>query len=60
MVFGISLAMIKTDVKNILLESLFFLNLAAIFFVCVCVICLLRSSWLLCLKQKVVHSVPGF
>ena len=37
MVFGISLAMIKTDVKNILLESLFFLNLAAILCVCVCV-----------------------
>ena len=41
--FGISLTMVKTDIKNVLLKSLFFHNGGAIFFICV--IYLLRASF---------------
>ena len=30
------------------------------FFIIICVICLLQASWVLCLKQKVVHCVLRF
>ena len=55
--FGISLAMVKTDVKNILPKSFFFQTLAVFFFLLIYVICLPRTSWVLCLKQKVFHSL---
>ena len=59
LVFGISLAMVQTDVKNVLLKSLFFQRLATVFFL-ICIICLLWASWVLCLKQKVFHCVLRF
>ena len=44
--------------KNVLMKSLFFQNWPAIFLLCL--ICLLRSIWVLFLKQKVVHCVLSF
>ena len=52
LVFGISLA----DVKNFLLKSLFFQNWH--FFICV--IFLLRATWVLFLKQKLVYCILSF
>ena len=49
LVFGISLVMIKIDVKS------FFSRTGLI-----CVICLSRASWVLRLKQKFVHCVLSF
>ena len=50
----LQLAMVKTDVKNV-----FFSRTWLPFFL-IRVICLLRASWVLCLKQKVVHCVLSF
>ena len=55
LVFGISLVMIKIDVK-----SFFARTGLPFFFFLICVICLSRASWVLRLKQKFVHCVLSF
>ena len=59
LVFGISLAMVKTDVKNVLLNSIFSRTGLSLFFV-FCVICLVSASWVLFLNQKAIHCVLSF
>ena len=58
LVFGISLVMIKIDVKSFFsrtgLPFFFF------FFFLICVICLSQASWVMRLKQKFVHCVLSF
>ena len=56
LVFRISLAVVKTDAKNVLLNSLFFQNWPAFFYLSH--ICLLRANWVLILKKKHVHCIP--
>ena len=61
--FAISLIMIKTDVKNVFWRVFFSrTGLPFFFFFWICVIYLLCTcySWVLFLKQKVVHCVLSF
>ena len=63
LVFAISLAMVKTDVKNVFWRVFFSrTGLPFFFFFWICVIYLLCTcySWVLFLKQKVVHCVLSF
>ena len=52
--FGISLAMVKTDMKNVFWKCLFF------FFLYLCHLPAICYSWVLLLKQKVVHGASSF
>ena len=61
-VFSISLAMVKTDVKNIFWRVFFSRTVQPFFvFLWICVIYLTcYNSWVLILNQKVVHCVLSF
>ena len=56
-VFCICLAMVKTDVKNVLLNSIFSRTGLYFFVSDFCYICLLSASWVLLLKKKAVHCI---
>ena len=63
-IFAISLAMVKNDVKNVIWRVFLFPELATFFFffffVNLCHLSATCYSWVLFLKQKVVHSVLSF
>ena len=59
MAFGISLAMVKNDMKNMLLNIPARTGLPFFLFL-ICIICLLSDTWVLFLKQKVVHCFVSF
>ena len=59
MAFGISLAMVKNDVKNMLLNIPARTGLPFFLFL-ICIICLLSDTWALFLKQKFVRCFVSF
>ena len=65
LIFAISLAMVKTNVKNFVWRVFFFQNWSPFsffffFFLDLCHFPVTCYSWVLLLKQKVVHSVLSF
>ena len=57
--FGISLAMFKNGVKNMLLNIPARTGLPFFLFL-ICIICRLSDTWVLFLKQRIVHCVVSF
>ena len=61
LVFAISLAMVKTDVKNVFWRVFFSrFGLPFLFFLYLCHLSDTYYNWVLFLKQKVVHCVLSF
>ena len=55
---AVTLAVVKTDAKNVLLNSLFSRTECPAFFIYdLCHICLLSANWVLFLKKKPAHRI---